>query len=419
MGGGLGAPQLSMNHPSMNIAYLAPEIPSLSATFVYEELLAVERRGISVLPITVHQPAKPAAGQAQLAERTLCLYNEPVLMLVCKGLLMLPFFGFGALKALGYLLADIRSCGFSRESGKLAYQFLVGVKLARLLRAGHCQHLHVHFAHVPTQIAMYACAMAAVPFTVMAHANDIFERGLLLPEKARRAAKFLTISEFNRAYLERIGVPSEKLAVVRCGVSFEMHAREMHLMKKSCYRVGTLGRLVEKKGVDVLIRAVAAMRDRPYDIHLSIAGDGPLRNDLEELIDDLGIRKLVSFEGSLSHNEVAGWMRGLDAFVLACKRDSHGDMDGIPVVLMEAMSQFVPVISTRLSGIPELVVHGKTGLLAEPDNVVDLSEQMDKLFSSAELPGMLASAAQQHVESEFGQAVNVDRLMACFLGTGC
>ncbi len=416
MGGGLGAPQLSMNHPSMNIAYLAPEIPSLSATFVYEELLAVERRGISVLPITVHQPVKSAAGQAQLAERTLCLYNEPVLMLVCKGLLMLPFFGLGALKALRYLLADIRSCGFSRESCKLAYQFLVGVKLARMLRAGHCRHLHVHFAHVPAQIAMYACAMAAVSFTVMAHANDIFERGLLLPEKAARAMKFLTISEFNRAYLEHIGVPAEKLAVVRCGVSFEMYAREINLMKKSCYRVGTLGRLVEKKGVDVLIRAVAAMSDRPYDIHLTIAGDGPLRNDLEQLVDNLELRKLVSFEGGLSHQEVAGWMHGLDVFVLACRRDSHGDMDGIPVVLMEAMSQFVPVISTRLSGIPELVVHRETGLLAEPDNVADLSDQMDKLFSSAELSGMLTSAAQQHVESEFGQAVNIDRLMACFLG---
>ena len=100
-----------------------------------------------------------------------------------------------------------------------------------------------------------------------------------------------------------------------------------------------------------------------------------------------------------------------DAFVLACKQDTQGDMDGIPVVLMEAMSQQVPVVSTRLSGIPELVVHEQTGLLAEPDNAVNLSQQIARLIEGPELRKQLAAQAQMHVDREFGQTGNIDRLL--------
>jgi glycosyltransferase involved in cell wall biosynthesis len=313
----------------------------------------------------------------------------------------------------GWLASDLISCGLLKfATWKLVFQFLASVRLADILRAQGCHHLHIHFAHVPTQIGMYAAAMAGVPFTIMAHANDIFERGLLLEQKARRAVRLLTISEHNRAYLERIGVPADKLAVVRCGVSFASRPSEPHWTDREVYRIGTLGRLVEKKGVEVLIRAVAQLRERPYRIELSIAGDGPLRGDLEKLAVDLGLGETVRFEGSMPHDQVQSWMHGLDAFVLACKQDANGDMDGIPVVLMEAMSQAVPVISTRLSGIPELVMDGETGLLAAPGDPDELAEHIDRLLTAPDLRQQLAEHAVDHVRSEFGQQVNLDRLMA-------
>jgi glycosyltransferase involved in cell wall biosynthesis len=272
----------------------------------------------------------------------------------------------------------------------------------------------VHFAHVPTQIAMYASAMSGVPFTIMAHANDIFERGLLLQQKAERAVKLVTISEFNRAFLEGIGVPKDKLAVVRCGVSFQILPPDRPFEKKPCYRLGTLGRLVEKKGVDVLIRAIAILKDCPYRIELSIAGDGPLLQELELLALELDVADRIKFEGSMTHGAVAKWMRGLDAVVLACKKDANGDMDGIPVVLMEAMSQSVPVISTRISGIPELIIHDRTGLLAKPGDFQDLAIQMDRLLESPELRERLVGEAAAHVENEFGRNVNLKRLLSYF-----
>ncbi|MDO8989434.1 MAG: glycosyltransferase [Sideroxyarcus sp.] len=394
------------------IAYLAPEIPALSATFVYEEMIGLQNLGYPTISISVHKPKHPAQGQDELFSRTYFLYDQSAVMMVLSGIFRLPLFGFGTL---GKLISDMVRCGLHRpDTWKLAYQFLAAVKLASLLRSKNCSHLHVHFAHVPTQIAMYASAMSGVPFTIMAHANDIFERGLLLRQKAERAVKLVTISEFNRAYLEKIGVPKDKLAVVRCGVSFPILQPEQPFERKNCYRLGTLGRLVEKKGIDVLIRALSVLKDRPYRIELSIAGDGPLREELESLSRELGVADRVKFEGSMTHGAVAEWMRGLDAVVLACKKDANGDMDGIPVVLMEAMSQSVPVISTKISGIPELIIHDRTGLLAKPGDHQDLARQIDRLLDSPELRGRLVSEAAVHVESEFGRDVNLKRLLSYF-----
>src|SRR5882724_1125183 len=340
------------------IAYLAPELPALSATFVYEELLGLERRGFRVIPFSVRAPASPVSDQKALAQRTVHLYGKSPFSLVVSGLAALPSFGRRTLLAMTQLLADMRACGpFRLESWKLAYQFLPATALARQLLRAQCRHLHVHFAHTPTQIAMYASALSGIPFTITAHANDIFERGLLLRQKAERALRLLTISDYNRRYLEGAGVPKEHLAVVRCGVSFEAAPPAAGAMHDGVLRIGTLGRMVEKKGFDVLLRAVALRHQAGQSVELRMAGDGPLKSELQQLAQTLGIACITRFDGGLPHHEVAQWMLQLDLFVLACKKDRRGDMDGIPVVLMEAMSQSIPVISTRISGIPELVVH--------------------------------------------------------------
>jgi colanic acid/amylovoran biosynthesis glycosyltransferase len=401
--------------PPRRIAYLAPEMPALSATFVHEELLALERRGFSVVPITVRRPTVPAKEQSDLAARTLCVYDGSALTLAGRGVLGLASHGRRTLTALRWLASDIAEVGWMRATGwKLAYQLLAGVRLATMLKDNGCTHLHVHFAHVPTQIAMYASALSGVPFSVMAHANDIFERGLLLKRKAERAARMLTISEHNRRYLESLGIPRNQLAVVRCGVSFPVEARPVRLGAPGAITIiGTLGRMVEKKGFDVLIRALAELRSSGRLIELQIAGDGPLRAELASIARQLGVADATRFVGSLPHDRVPGWMGQLDAFVLACKMDRSGDMDGIPVVLMEAMSQSVPVISTRMSGIPELVIHDETGLLALPDDHIDLARQIARLIDSNKLAESMVAKAREHVIREFGQANNIDRLIDC------
>jgi len=399
------------------IAYLAPEIPALSATFVYEELLGIERRGIQVTSISVRPPTNQAKDQAELAKRTNYIYSGSQVKLVLLNLIRLPSFGIRALIALKQLSADMRECGFHRlVSWKLAYQFLAAIRLAQILQKDGCTHLHVHFAHTPSQIAMYASTLTGIPFTIMAHANDIFERGLLLLRKAERASRMLTISEHNLRFLQGIGIPQSQLAIVRCGVSFPIKPKPFDAEKRGGrrFRIGSLGRMVEKKGFDILSLAVAELAKSGRSIELCIAGDGPLRSALDQLIRKLGINAITRFEGSIPHDQVADWMKKLDIFVLACKKDKNGDMDGIPVVLMEAMSQSVPVVSTRLSGIPELVIHEKTGLLANPEDYFDLAHQIDRLIQSESLYQKIATEARKHVTNEFGQSTNLDRLIEHF-----
>jgi glycosyltransferase involved in cell wall biosynthesis len=397
---------------SPRVAYLAPELPALSATFVYEELLGLEERGVEVVPFSVRKPGQPVLGQSDLAQRTQVLYDRPAAALVVAGLAALPTFGRGSVKALRWLAHDMAVTGLHRVMAwKLAYQCLIGALFARRLRRAACTHLHVHFAHTPAQIAMYAGAFSGIPFTIMAHANDIFERGRLLREKAERAVRMLTISEFNLAYLRSKQVPPDKLALVRCGVSLAPRQDAPASPSGPRLRLGTLCRLVEKKGVDDLIRALPLLKAAGCAVDLVIAGEGPLQDRLAALAGESGVADRVQFVGAIRHDEVGAWLRSLDAFAVACKADANGDMDGIPVVLMEAMSQGVPVLSTRISGIPELVIHERTGLLAEPAAPQALADQLRRLFQDADLRARLTGAAATHVEVEFGKAVNLDRLM--------
>lgn len=393
------------------VAYLAPEIPGISTTFVYEELLALERRGIRVHPLSIHCPVSPAKDQTSITMRATSVYDKSKLS-IAIGSLGYLFCMPGLRKSLCWLLSDLRKTGLNLVFFKLCFQFLAAAKVAQVMRDKGVMHLHIHFAHVPTQIGMYAAAMAGIPFTVMAHANDIFERALLLPTKAQRSKKFLTISDFNRAYLESCGVPADKLAVVRCGVRVSDVVLPQVGSAKLRFRIGSLGRLVEKKGFDVLIEAVGVLKQRGHELELLIAGDGPLRNELTTLVEQLELSQEVTFVGALSHSEVPAWMAALDAFALACKPDTNGDMDGIPVVLMEAMAQGVPVVSSRLSGIPELVMDQRSGLLAEPGDVQGMATQLERLMACPEYAKALAEHGQAHVRNEFGQDVNIDRLLS-------
>lgn len=399
----------------MVIAYLSPALPALSETFVYEELLAVERRGIRVVPVAVRRPIVQVAAQKELAERVIHLYSGNLLTTALAGLIRLPLFGRRSFTSFSELISDMVECGLIRaEAWKLAFQFLAATQLARVLKREGCTHLHVHFADTPGQIGMYASAFSGVPFTIMAHANDIFDGGLLLKRKAERASRLLTISSYNVRYLESLGIPKERLSIVRCGVSFTTLPSPDRGDRGRAFRIGSLGRMVEKKGFDVLIHSVSNLKASGIDVELILAGDGPLQQDLQELVKRLGLAECIRFVGGLAHDQVALWMQDLDLFVLACKQDSNGDMDGIPVVLMEAMSQSVPVVSTRLSGIPELVMHEVTGLLANPNDVDDLAVQIIRVQSDAALRQSLTKKAQEYVNQEFGQGLNVDRLIHHF-----
>ncbi len=362
----------------MIVAYLAPEIPALSATFVYNEIFQLEKQGMDIIPFSVHSNHSQFSTAELLAlkDNTYYLYQTPVRTVYLAQLEIFIKKPGNYLKTFFTLLKDVLKTGvFTRLSLGLMYRFFYAGALTKQLINKKCEHIHVHFAHVPTDLAMYASSMADITYSVTAHANDLFQRGYLLREKVERAKFFITISEYNRQFLISKGADGNKITVLHCGVDPDQFSIRQSFIPSNVPKLGVVARLVEKKGIEHLINSVAYLNQYNFPCQLAIVGDGPLLNEHKELADSLALSSQeICFLGAVDHKQIADFVKSLDVFVLPCQKDSSGDMDGIPVVLMEAMLSGVPVISTAVSGIPELVIDNETGLLAETGNAKALAD---------------------------------------------
>lgn len=402
------------------IAYLAPEIPSLSATFVYNEVLALQKEGLEIVPISVHRPKSPATDKHLdgLLKTTHYLYQKGLTVFIISTLYLLCTAPRTLGQSLQLLVQDLSSIKFStRLSIGLIYRFLAASTVARILLKERCEHIHVHFAHVPTDIAMYASIMAGVPFSFTAHANDLFEHNWLLTQKTARSKFSITISNFNRKFMLNQGCDPDKIHVIYCGVDSSRFVRAALRKPVLPYVIGSLGRMVEKKGFDFLLQAAKILKDSGIQFRLVVAGSGPLEQRLRSTINDLGLFDIVSFPGPMAYTEVPNWLQTLDLFVLPCQQDSNGDMDGIPVVLMEAMAAGVPVISTTLSGIPELITHNFEGLLAPPCSAQLLSKSITKLLLERSLRNQFIAHAKEKIKNNFEERNNILKLLKLFMKT--
>lgn len=400
-----------------NIAYLAPEIPSISGTFVYQEILALQAQGVDILPISVHKTKLIVREPKieKLATATLYLYQQSLISVLIHSIAFFIKNPKSYLATLTTVLTDISVAGLSKlSSWKLLYQFFYASRVAGAIEENRCQHLHIHFANVPTQIGMYASLLSGVPYSFTSHANDIFDRNLLLKQKTDRAKAAITISEYNYKYLSQQEVDTSKLKIVRCGINTNSINFISNHNVGTIPRIGSLGRLVEKKGMDDLILAVSELGRKGIDFRLEIGGDGPLNTYLKELAATKDLSSKIEFKGAIPNDQVYSWLKTLDIFVLACKEDSNGDKDGIPVVLMEAMTIGVPVISTNISGIPELIQDEKTGFLARSNDPKSLACTIEKFLYYPHPITQITQAARDRVTEEFELKNNVDRLLSVF-----
>jgi len=396
-----------------DILYLAPEIPALSATFVYNEIFQLQNLGYQVSVATVHEPmAEVDPETKRKVGNVFVVYQSNILLNLMHLLAMLFTQPSGTLKSIGWLIKDIFSVGIvSRNAAGMVYRYFSAAKLARFIQKNNIKHTHVHFAHIPTDIAMYAACMTDTDFSVTSHANDIFQRGWLLKEKIERSKFFVTISEFNKTYLSSLAPQvKDKIKVIYCGVDITKFTyRES--VDNSVFTFGFLARLVEKKGVEYLIKACQQLKTEHPNFKVEIVGDGPLTDSLKALTTELNLNSHISFLGQMPNNQVSNWLKKLNAFVLPSVKDANGDMDGIPVSLMEAMASGVPVISTDLSGIKELVIDQKTGFLATPACEKDLANKMTNILTAEQSQQQtISKQAQQHVVNCFNQRTNADKI---------
>ncbi len=401
------------------ILYVGGTLPARSETFVYREILALREARINVAVASVHQSERGLGDPRidALADEAIPVYGSGPVRLAMDAI---EEWWAHPARTARTMATGVRDALLERDvewkrRPKVLWQCLAGLALARRVRKQNVVHIHAHMAHVPTSIAMYCAKELGITFSFTGHAVDLFPLRSLLKVKLERAAFVACISEWHGEYYKNnADIGDEGLPVVRCGVDVGEFAPNGQKRHEGAARILAVGRLVPKKGFDVLIKAVHVLRKEGIDIECKIVGDGPQRETLEQLIDEMGIGACVQMGGARDNDVVRRLMEQCDLFVLPCRVDGSGDRDGIPVVLMEAMASGVCAVSGDLPTIRELIDDDINGLMVEPGNVGDLVAALRRVIADTGERERLAVAGRERVVTEFSTQVNIRRLMDAF-----
>jgi colanic acid/amylovoran biosynthesis glycosyltransferase len=401
-----------MRTGDQRILYVVSLFPCWSETFIVREIDELVRRGVDVRILSLRHPSEKLVqtdAQALLGRVSYPPKGGALLWRALREVLSAPLTSLRELAEL--------SAGLLRDP--LAWLKSLAVWLRTLgslpdIRRLRVQHIHAHWATYPSTAAMWMSGRLDVRFSFTAHAHDIFVNNQLVKRKLDRAAFGVTISSFNRHYLaDRISPRAhEVLRIVHCGVPTQRLRYEPQ--GRIAGRILSVGRLDPIKGFEHLIDACALLAEQGVDFDCHILGDGPLRAALEQRVHRLGLAGRISLKGACPQEQVQAAMRQASVFALACVVTPQGDRDGIPVALMEAMASGVPVVSTTVSGIPELVIDGVTGRLASPADAVALARCLALQLADTAQARQMAHAARAHVEREFDVSVETGKLHAAF-----
>lgn len=397
-----------MSSPSVPLAYLVSRYPAISHTFILREIAHLRALGHEIHTASINTPDRSLdhmdATERAEAERTYGVKQHGV-----RGaLLALAYWFMHAPSALLKTLSA--SCRFGLVKG-LAYT-VEAAMVARWMRLMSLAHLHVHFGNAGASVGVLVKQLTGCHLSYTIHGPDEFDDvpGQQLTYKMHSADAIVCISQFARSQLMRISSPADwpKLTVCRLGVDAGVFHATPRTGSVAVPQLVSVGRLTPAKGQVLLVQACARLRDNGVPFHLTMVGDGPDRARVEAEISKLHLHLQVTLTGSLTQEGVRAALARSDAFVLPSLAE------GIPVVLMEAMASYVPCISTPVNGIPELIEHGRTGLLATPGDVDSLVAQLTLLCTQPDLRQSMAIAAYRKVASQFDLFANVQALGRVF-----
>ena len=397
------------------VAYIMSRFPLLTETFILREMLELEEQGValSVFPLLRAAPAVRHDEVDQLRAR---VHFTPFL-------------------SLPIIAANVRI--FARDPGRYlrllwsvlkgnwgSLNLLVGavgifpksVYFARLAERLGIRHVHAHFATHPALSALIVSELAGIGFSFTAHAHDIFLHRQMLGEKMRKARFVAAISEFNRDLLTGIApdLPGDRIEVVHCGIKLDRYGPRGAPTADGSVTALCVASLQPYKGLKVLLGAATRIVAKVPEFRCLIVGEGPQRAELEAMIARLGLEDVVHLLGGRPQNEVADLLGRADLFVLPSVVAPSGQMEGVPVALMEAMASRLPVVSTRVSGIPELVEDGVSGFLVPPEHEAELAEAVVALCRDGELRRRMGAAGRAQVAAGFQLKPNVEHLRRLF-----
>jgi glycosyltransferase involved in cell wall biosynthesis len=396
--------------------YLISRYPQTSETFIVREIDALDRSGLFELELWSLFPSADEPVH-EIQRRWMQRHHRPALAESVKA------FGWAAFTrpvAIAKVLFAVLA-GY-RRSPSHAVRALITVLLAcaiarELSRRPRLPHIHAHYATYPALAAWVCGRLVGSSYSFTAHAHDLYVDTSMLDEKVAEARFVVTISEFNRALLSRHNPASTPIHIVHCGINTTAYDfRPRAIPADGPVRALTVASLQEYKGHAVLLEALAMGGPGVDRIMLDCIGKGELRENLEQSATRLGISDRVNFLGSRSEVEVRAALDAADLFILPSIVARDGQMEGLPVALMEALACGVPTVSTSLSGIPEIVVDGVTGLLAKPADAASLNRVLQDVVQRGEQTVDFAKAGRDLVTTEFDQAQSTAVLTALLAG---
>jgi len=399
----------------MRLAYLTSQYPAASHTFIRREVEALRSLGWHIDTFSVRSPGsdetKSDADRSEAEGTFYILRQSPAAFIGAHlgALFTSParYFRTFAL-ALGHRAPGARGLLLSFA------HFAESVLLARELKRRETHHLHNHFANSAATVGLLATRMLGIgwSFTMHGISETDFPAGVMLGRKIKAADMVACVSYFGRAQGMRLVAPEHwnKMHVVRCGLPFD----RLPVRAQQTGNARTLicvGRLSPEKGQAGLLEAFAKLRERHEGLQLRLVGDGPEREALEALASKLRLGDGVSFAGRLSEVETLEEIARSDILVLP------SFMEGLPIVLMEAMAVGVPVVASRVAGIPELVEDGTDGLLFSSSNWGELAACVDRLLKDSEFYAALSKSGKHRVAAEFDAKKSAEILSGLFKET--
>jgi glycosyltransferase involved in cell wall biosynthesis len=413
------------------IGYILRSYPRLSQTFILNEILALEKIGVSIQIFALTNPHEKVVQMQVDQVQALVHYLDEAIQprslrdVLNENLEVARLHFKGYLRSLIYIAAN-QGIDKGYTASNRWDCFLQAIHLIYLLalekrRTGKkIDHLHAHFAHDPALIAYLVHSITGVPFSFTAHARDLYQ----VPEKAltdriRQASAVITCCHANLEYLNQIA-PSEqsKFSLVYHGVNLRDFQPVPNPGASSARKdalILSVGRLVEKKGFQDLLQALLIVKKRGEAFQCAIYGDGPLCQPLREWIEEHGMADEILLKGDCTQQELISIYQNATLFILTPVQTEDGDRDGIPNVLLEAMAVGLPVITTAVAGIPELVEDNQNGLMYQPHDVEGISSGIIELLRSAEKRRQLGDAGSKKVKEQFDVAQAAKRLKTLFI----
>jgi glycosyltransferase involved in cell wall biosynthesis len=399
--------------PALRVSYIIGSYPVLTETFIDREILQVIARGVDLAIVSIRQPGPNLSpAQQTLARRVRYLlppFVPALLWAHVAAAVRRPSTYFGT-------LAWLLSRPHAKSRLRTFFHWGTGVYAAWALRDRRGIHIHAHFVDRAATVALVASRLLDTTYSVTAHAREIYVEPVLLPERISNASFAVTCTEYNRRHLIRVVGPEVGERIVRLyhGVDFGPFAQAAHGRRRGDANLLAVAQLMERKGLRYLIDACDLLSRSGRNVRCDIVGDGPLLAELNEQVKRLGLEGSVTLRGPLSFPEVVALYGTASAFVLPCIVAPDGDRDGIPNVILEAMAAGLPVISTPVSGIPEVVQDGETGLLVPEADAGAISDAVDRVLSEDGLAARLGANARAFVLREFDLERNVGVLLDRF-----